>query len=363
MSFDNKTEKPTPRRRQKAREKGQVARSRELAGTAGMLAALLVIANGVREVVPRWGGMFREWLLMADPRTDQAQSMVALPLMETLRWAALPMLAAWGIAAGAMFAQGGFVFAPEALSPTLSRLSPAGKLRQLFSIQALIGALKSIVPVIGTGYLCFEILDRDWEQVVHAPRGGRSALMGFFASRTYEIAWKGGLVLIAWSFVDYLMQRQKLEGDLRMTKKELRDEYKETEGNPTSKTRMRRMQRQVKRRRMLQEVERATVVVTNPTHFAVALRYDGDLPAPVVLAKGRDLFAQQIKEVARWQGIAVMENPPLAQALYRTVEVGQAIPSKLYSAVAELLAFVFRAQAMAARQTSTRAAEGGIANA
>ena len=123
------------------------------------------------------------------------------------------------------------------------------------------------------------------------------------------------------------------------------------------------MQRQVKRRRMLQEVERATVVVTNPTHFAVALRYDGDLPAPVVLAKGRDLFAQQIKEVARWQGIAVMENPPLAQALYRTVEVGQAIPSKLYSAVAELLAFVFRAQAMAARQTSTRAAEGGIANA
>jgi len=286
-----------------------------------------------------------------------------LTLVETLRWAALPMLAAWGMSTAAMFAQGGFVFAPEALTPTMTRLSPAGKLKQLFSFQALAGALKSVVPVAAAGYLCFEIMNRDWEQIVHATRAGKSALAGFTAGRVYEIAWKGCLVLVAWSFVDYLLQRQKLESKLRMTKQELREEFKETEGNPTSKARMRRLQRQVKRRRMLQEVERATVVVTNPTHFAVALRYDGDLPAPVVLAKGRDLFAQQIKEVARWQGIAVVENPPLAQALYRTVDVGQAIPSKLYTAVAELLAFVYRAQAIAARKAVAQRTPEGTAHA
>jgi flagellar biosynthetic protein FlhB len=134
-----------------------------------------------------------------------------------------------------------------------------------------------------------------------------------------------------------------------MSRDDLREEMKQTEGNPQIKMRIRRLQRQVRRRKMLQDVQRASVVVANPTHFAVALQYGPELAAPVVVAKGRNLLAEQIKQTARWHGISIMENPPLAQALYRSVQIGQAIPAKLYAAVAEILAFVYRMQAQAAR--------------
>jgi len=138
-----------------------------------------------------------------------------------------------------------------------------------------------------------------------------------------------------------------------MSRQEVRDELKQNEGNPAVKGRIRRLQRQMRRRQMLRDTEKASVVITNPTHFAVALQYTMDMEAPIVIAKGRDFLAQEIKEVARWHNIPIMENPPLAQALYKTVEVGQAIPSALYTAVAEILAFVFRAQAMARQQART----------
>jgi len=170
----------------------------------------------------------------------------------------------------------------------------------------------------------------------------------------WELCWKSGLVLLSWAAVDYLLVRQKLESDLKMSRQEMRDEMKQTEGNPAVKGRIRRLQRQLRRRQMLHDTEKASVVITNPTHFAVALRYEMDMEAPIVVAKGKDFLAQEIKEVARWHGIAVLENPPLAQALYHTVEVGSAIPSALYTAVAEILAFVFRAQAQA-RQQAARA--------
>ena len=141
-----------------------------------------------------------------------------------------------------------------------------------------------------------------------------------------------------------------------MSRQELQEEYKETEGHPAIKARLRRLQRQVRRRRMLRDAERASVLITNPTHFAVALEYRADMAAPAVVAKGRNLLAQQIRQMALWREIPIVENPPLAQALYRTVEVGQAIPPKLYAVVAEALALVWRAEAQAAAQAEARAA-------
>lgn len=170
-----------------------------------------------------------------------------------------------------------------------------------------------------------------------------------------ELCWKSGLVLLTWSAVDYLLVRQKMEGDLKMSRQELRDELRQTEGNPSTKGRIRRLQRQMRRRQMLRDTEKASVVITNPTHFAVALRYELDMDAPIVVAKGRDFLAQEIKEVALWHGIAVLENPPLAQALYYTVEVGSPIPATFYVAVAEILAFVFRAQARVRQQSGAPA--------
>jgi flagellar biosynthetic protein FlhB len=159
-----------------------------------------------------------------------------------------------------------------------------------------------------------------------------------------EILWKSGLVFALWAGVDYMFLWWKNEGDLKMSRQDMRDELKQTEGRPETKARFRKIQRQMRRRQMLKATEKATVVVTNPTHYAVALRYDSDMAAPLVVAKGLDFVAAKIKEVAWKFDIPVMENKPLAQALYKTVEVGDPIPSALYHAVAEILVLVFKAQ-------------------
>ena len=172
-------------------------------------------------------------------------------------------------------------------------------------------------------------------------------MLASVGARLFEVAWKSALILLVWSAADYLFERWRHENELKMSRQDLRDEYKETEGNPTVKMRIRRLQRQARRRRMLKDVERAAVVVTNPTEFAIALEFNTEMEAPVVVAKGRSLLAQQIRQIALWQGIPLVENPPLAHALYRVVEVGQAIPPKLYAVVAEILAAIWRAQARA----------------
>ena len=165
----------------------------------------------------------------------------------------------------------------------------------------------------------------------------------------FELAWKAALVLLVWSAADYFLERWRHENELKMSRQDLREEFKETEGNPAVKKRIRRLQRQARRRRMLKDVERAAVVITNPTEFAIALEFRMEMEAPVVVAKGRNLLAAQIREIALWHGIPLVENPPLAHALYRAVEVGQAIPPKLYAVVAEILAAIWRAQARAAQ--------------
>ncbi len=241
-------------------------------------------------------------------------------------------------------AQGGLVIAPSALMPTLSRISPANKLGQMFSMAGLANMLKSLVPFGAIVYCAVLVLVRDWKAIVATADSDLGSFCEFLASRAFEISWRAVLILLLWSGLDYLLMWRKLESDLSMSRQDLRDESKESEGHPTIKARIRRLQRQVSRRRAVQDVAGASVVVTNPTHFAVALAYGPELPAPKVIAKGQNLLAQQIKEAARWHGIPIMENPPLAQALYRTVEVGDAIPAKLYAVVAELLALVYRAQ-------------------
>ena len=345
---ENRSEKPTPQRRRKARQKGQVARSRDFASGLAWAGAIAVIAWQAPSVVRQWRGLLQNALdvSITQPLTPNGPAMFWSGV-GVLSWTAPVMLAAWALAVGSSVAQGGFVFAPEALAPKIERMSPAGKLKSMFSLTGVSGLLKSLLPFAAIVWIAAAIVIREWHSFLNASYLGVTAFGSFVLSIVWEMLWKSVLVLVAWSGVDYLLVWRKLEGDLKMTKQELKQEVKESEGNPTVKGRIRRIQRQMRRKQMLHDAEKASVVITNPTHFAVALRYELDMEAPVVVAKGRDLLAQQIKEVARWHGIAIMENPPLAQALYRTVELGQPIPAKLYTAVAEILAFVFRAQAQA----------------
>jgi flagellar biosynthesis protein FlhB len=352
MANSDKTEQATPRRRQKAREQGQIARSRELMSSVAIGASVLTLSMAAPGFLPLWRGLLRH-ALDAAVTSDLATSgrLLAWTGSTVLRAVALMLVLSWMAATTAALAQGGLVFAGSALQPNFSRLNPANRLQQLFSLPSLGRLLKSLFP--GTIIACTAgaVLAREWPAIIHLCRASVAAMVAYSLQPLFEICWKCALVLLVWSGADYFIEKRKFEGDLRMSRQDLKDEHKETEGHPAVKARIRRLRRQVARRRMLAEVKRAAVVITNPNEFAVALEYSPEMPAPRVVAKGRNLVAQQIKQIARWHGIPLVENPPLAHALYRAVEVGQSIPPKLYAVVAAILAAIYRAQERASRTT------------
>jgi len=353
MADQNKTEKATPRRRQKAREQGQVARSRDLVAGVGTMAAVMLLAWQLPAFAGAWRNLLRHQLNAAAARPGQVVAVWRSEL-GIFQGIALAAALSWLAATVSGIAQGGLTFAPSALAPSLNRLNPASRLAQLFSLNAVSRMLKSFLPTAAIVYLAVTALARDWIELPALLHGSGSSLLAFTATQVFGLAWKASLVLLAWSGADYLLERWRHENELKMSRQDLRDEFKETEGNPMVKMRIRRLQRQARRRRMLKDVERAAVVITNPTEYAVALEFNMEMAAPVVVAKGRNLLAAQIREVALWHGVPLVENVPLAHALYRAVEVGQAIPPKLYLVVAEILAAIWRAQARASQAAGGR---------
>lgn len=362
MPGEDRSERATPRRRQQARERGQVVRSRELPSALTLLAVALLLRWGQSGWVSIWRDLLRH-LLAATAHGDlrSLTASVNWTAWGAVRWAAPPLALAWCISAFGLLAQGGFVLSPLALEPNWSRLNPVNNMSRIFSIAGLTPLLKSLIPLGFLVYLSYTIMTREWLQLIHSSHMGLLAALVWLFGILYEFAWKGGMVLLIWSVVDYALQRWNYERSLRMTRQEIKDEYKNLEGNPQTRMRIRRRQREMRRKTMVRQVARATVVITNPDEFAVALEYLPEkMAAPVVLAKGRGLLAQIIKREARWHEVPVIENPPLAQALYRTVEVGGTIPAKLYTAVAEVLAFIYRAQSrVRAEKAASEAKQSG----
>lgn len=351
MADESKTEKASPRRRQKAREQGQVARSRDLTAGLGAMTAVLFLAWQMPAFAGDWRSLLRRELEMAATHPDQLVP-VWRNAWPVFRGVALAAGMGWLAGTLGGLAQGGLVFAPTALAPDWKRLGPASHIEQLFSLAALSRLLKSLVPTAVVVYFAGAVLARDWIFFPALLRGSRTALAAFVMGRIFEVAWKGCLVLLVWAGADYWLERQRHENEMKMSRQEQKEEFKEMEGHPAVKQRIRRLQRQSRRRRMLKDVERAAVVITNPTEFAIALEYRVDMDAPIVVAKGRNLIAAHIKEIARWNGIPLVENVPLAHALYRAVDVGQAIPAPLYTVVAEILAAIWRAQTRASQTQS-----------
>jgi flagellar biosynthesis protein FlhB len=362
MADQSKTEKATPRRRLKAREQGQIARSRDLVAGLGTMTAILGLASQLPGFASDWRAMLRHELDAAVAHRNQL-----LPVWRNdlgiFQGVAIAASLSWLVATAGGLAQGGLVFAPAALTPNLSRLSPVSRMGQLFSLSAVSHLLKALLPTAVIIYLAVSLMARDWTMLPALLHASPRALVGFVTSHMFELGWKCALVLLVWSAADYFLERQRHENDLKMSRQEMRDEFKETEGNPAVKMRVRRLQRQARRRSMLKDVERAAVVITNPTEFAIALEFRMEMDAPVVVAKGRNLLAAQIREIALWHGIPLIENPPLAHALYRAVEIGQAIPPKLYAVVAEILAAIWRAQARATAQAAPSAKTGAAGRA
>jgi flagellar biosynthetic protein FlhB len=205
-----------------------------------------------------------------------------------LRWIVPILAASWVIALSSGVAQGGLVFAPKALAFKPEKLSPANKLKQMFSLTGLSGILKSLVPFGVIAWIGVSTVQKNWQGVIQASDMNVRPYTGFLTSTMWQVCWKAGLVLVCWSGIDYLLVWRKLEGDMKMSRQDMREEAKQTDGNPATKGRIRRIQRQMRRRKMLQETQQANVVITNPTHFAVALKYEMSMDAPVVVAKGQN---------------------------------------------------------------------------
>jgi len=352
-SSGSRTEKPTPQREKKAREKGQVARSKDMAGSLATAAGLLVAGSQAVVFARAWRGFLGGTL--AASRAGETSSALTPAAWLVLGSTGAIAGTAWLMALSGSLVQGGFVFAPTALQPKIERFNPGAQLKRMVSATALAHLGKSLVPLSIMLYLAVTLMARDWGQLQGMARMQASALTSFVMTRVFELAWKCSLVMLSWSVVDYMAEYSRVRGELKMSKQEIVEEHKESEGHPAVKARIRRLQRQMRRRQMMKHAERASVVITNPTHFAVALEYRPDMPAPTVVAKGQNKLAQQIRQLAIWQQIPLVENPPLAQALYRAVEVGQSIPPKLYAVVAEVLALVWQAEAQAQARDQARA--------
>jgi flagellar biosynthetic protein FlhB len=357
MADSNKTEQATPRHRLKARQQGRVTRSRELTGAVSMVAVAGVVSLTAQQAAHHWTDFFRNALDSASSDAITANGpLLFWTSVETMRWV-MPILAtALGASLVVGFAQGGFVFAPEALAPKPERFSPAQRMKQIFSLTGVSTTLKSLLPFAAIAWVGYACIASHWGQILASSYADPRGFVNLASDMLLQVCWKSGLILLSWAGVDYLFLWLKSEGELKMSKQEIRDEMKETDGNPASKSRMRKLQRQNRRKQMIKGAETATVVITNPTHYAVALRYEMNMPAPIVVAKGLDVLAAKIKEIARDREIPIMENKPLAQALYKGADVGDAIPAALYHAVAEILVLVYKAQAEVKQREAQRRA-------
>jgi flagellar biosynthesis protein FlhB len=343
----DRTEQATPRRKEKAREKGDRARSRDLLSGCGMLAGVMTLGWIAPRMVGSWGTAYAQFLAAATGtkwQSDQVTTTTVVLRDITLR-AMLPVALLMAATAAATLlvavAQGGGVdFHFEALQPKFDRLNPITNLKNIFSMRAASRLGKSVVPAVALAVLSIAKV----KHLALLPAFSNIRLTMMF-QEGYNLLLDAAWILFAWAAVDFLLEWRSWEKRLRMSKQDLRDEAKESEGNPQIRGRIRSLQRQMRQRKMRADVSHASVVITNPTHYAVALSFDFEtMDAPKVLAKGRDLLAEAIKNEARWAGVPVVENPPLARSLYRHVEAGQSIPHDLYAAVAGILAFLYRKQ-------------------
>lgn len=344
-----RTEKPTPKRVKDAREKGQVARSRDLSGAISLAAAVLGLAWLGLEMMSTIASRVS---LGLSSLADHAHQPIVPGTVETLLWADAgllvkivgpPALIAGLLSAGTSFAQIGWAFSPKALELSWERLSPAQGFARLKPMRALPELFKALFGMAIVGAIAWMLVS---EFYVQAP-----TLMGMTAiesagvawDRLWTLLWRVSLALVALAAADYGIQYWQWYSGLKMTRQQVIDESKMNDGRPEVKARVRRIQRDIARNRMLKAVETATVVVTNPTHYAVALEYRrGEMAAPLVVAKGADHMAARIREIARRHDVPIVENVTLARALHKHAEVGDTIPADLFGAVAEVLAYLVR---------------------
>jgi flagellar biosynthesis protein FlhB len=344
-SDNEKTEEASDSKREEFRKQGNVPHTRELS-TALML-------MGVAGLVSLFGGFYQQQFreLFQFTFGDQLVYFVregnfaeATTLVGTKLFILVFPIVLVGALLGSLSSviQIGFMSVEDALSPNPDRLNPIEGFKRIFSLRGLVEGLKSLLKVGLIGVVVYTTLENEVNTWPYLQTYSKEQLLVYIGAMITKLFFGIGMVMLVISVGDYFFQWWDLEKKMMMTKEEIKEEVKQREGDPMIKARIRKIQREVANRRMMDKVPKGDVVITNPTHIAVVLKYGDDLPAPQLIAKGGDLIAEKIKELAREHNIPIIENKPLARTIFKTMKLGQVIPRELYVAVAEVLSYVFK---------------------
>ena len=349
-----KTEEATPKKLEDARKEGQVAKSKELALGFTLLAMFILLKIWVGTLGNQFLDIFKKTYNMIPTLSSQMAAGDSVWYFVTLfrdiviRLVIILapfLLVAVGVGLTTEILQVQWKPTAKPLKPKFSKFNPINGVKRIFSLQSLVELLKSILKIFLIGYIAYSTLQDKWTSILilmDMPITQGIALMG---NIILDLGIKIAAFYLVIAFADFAFQKWKFKEDMKMTKQEVKDEYKQSEGDPQIKGQIKQRMMQASRRRMMQDIPKADVVITNPTHFAVAIKYDPDVAdAPTVLAKGADHVAAKIKEVAKENNVEIVENKPLARMLYYNVELGQVIPPELYKAVADILAYVYKLQ-------------------
>ena len=341
-----KTEDPTPKRKEEAREKGQVAKSKELSGSFVLMGSFLVLYITFSNIISYMQDAMRSYFVMHEiPAVNIPNSfnMMMEGFFEIGRMVAPVMLAGAIIGGIINFVQIGPLITGEPLVPKLSNINPIEGFKKIFSLKSVVELFKSLAKLAIIVSLSFFPLKNHWQEIINVSNRGLDAGVLFFGNLIFQIAIRIAVFLIIVGVFDFAYQLWDHKQNLKMSKYEVKQERKEREGDPLIKQQRKQKQQEMSMNRMMTEMEEADVVITNPTHIAVALKYDlEEMEAPVVLAKGEGYVAEKIKEKAKELEIEIVENKPIARSLNEMTEIGDEIPVDLYQAVAEILAFVFK---------------------
>lgn len=346
-SFQEKTEQATPKRREDARQKGQVAKSVEVNSALVLLFAIIILQFAGLFLYSKISYLMRDVIGNIHSIVVSSDNIGHLTLavffqVGLVLFPIMLLLMFIGMVAG--YSQVGFLFTAEPLTPKFDKLNPfKGIKRVIFSKRAFVELMKGLLKITIIGIIGWSTINSYLIESAFVMDSDIISIFLFLCRASINIALKTTLVFLLFAGIDYFLQRRLYEDEIKMTKEEIREENKQLEGDPLVKSRIRSIQRQMARRRMMQEVPKADVVITNPTHYAVALKYDStNMAAPKLLAKGVDAIALKIKEIAIAHDIPIVEDKPLAQLIYKTVEINDNIPQEMYQAVAQILAYIYK---------------------
>ena len=347
MADPEKIYPATPHKRNESREKGQVAKSNELSTTLALIAVLgFFFVAGYDTWHHLTNIMYGAFSAIGGQLNAGKTILIFLGLTGIAFKIIAPVLIVAVIVGilGNIF-QIGLIFSSQPLMPQLNRINPISGFQRILSMRGLFEAVKSIFKIGLIGYIVYVTIMSDLVDVFSLVDADKSNIAALFVSTVgrigFQVFLRAALALLFLSIFDLLYQRWQHEQDIRMTREEIREEMKRTEGDPEIRRRIRRVQRELSQARMMKAIPEADAVITNPVHLAVAIKYDYEvMDSPYVVAKGERKIARQIREIAEEHGVPIVENPPLAQALYKNVEVGEAIPMEFYQAIAEVLAYV-----------------------